>query len=169
MFDEYFNLGVISKVFSFKGEVIVRFDLNYPEILNNLTAFFLEINGELVPHQIEELTFQKKNFAKVKLQGVNTEQEAKNIVRTKIYLPDEFLPKLNNDEFYHHEIIGYTVFDQNNVNLGIISQVFDLPANPLIEILINNKEVLIPLSLLEKLNKEKREIKVVIPNGLLDV
>lgn len=169
MFDEYFNLGVISKVFSFKGEVIVRFDLNYPKILNNLNTFFLEINGELVPYQIEELSFQKKNFAKVKLMGIDTEISAKKIVRSNIYLPDEFLPKLDKDEFYHHEIIGFSVFNQHNEKLGEINQVYDLPSNPLIELIINNKETLIPLSLMEQINKKEKEIKVIIPNGLLDV
>lgn len=169
MFDEYFNLGAISKVFSFKGEVIIRLDLNYPEILENLQAFFIEQNEALVPYQIEDITFQKNNFAKVKLAGIDTEEAAKNIVRANIYLPDEFLPKLDQDEFYHHEIIGYTVINEQNKNIGVVKQVYDLPANPLIEVNYKEKDVLLPLSLMESFNKKEEKIYMVIPNGLLDV
>lgn len=169
MFDEYFNLGAISKVFSFKGEVVIRLDLNYPEILSNLNAFFIERKGELVPYQIEEISFLKSNFARVKLAGINTEEEAKKIVRANIYLPDEFLPQLSEDEFYHHEIVGYKVIDQNDMEVGKITQVYDLPANPLVEIIYENREVLIPLSLMESFDKKEEKIFMIIPNGLLDV
>jgi 16S rRNA processing protein RimM len=48
-FDEYFNLGVISKVFSFKGEIVARLDVEVPNLFDNLPAIFLEEKGNLVP------------------------------------------------------------------------------------------------------------------------
>ena len=41
-FDEYFNLGAISKVFSFKGEIVARFDVEVPNLFDNLNAIFIE-------------------------------------------------------------------------------------------------------------------------------
>ena len=138
-FNEYFNLGVISKVFSFKGEVILRIDVNYPEILAELKTIFIEKGDALVPYLIEDLSFQKQNFLKVKLQGIDTEDQAKAIVRSNIYLPDTFLPKLDKDEFYFHEIEGFDIYNENEELVGKVSTVYDLPSNPLVATVVNKK------------------------------
>lgn len=166
-FNEYFNLGAISKVFSFKGEVILRFDVNYPQILNNLKTIFVDQKGTLVPYIVEDLKFQKKNFAKAKLKGVDTEEQAKKIVRADIYLPDSFLPKLSDDEFYFHELDGFEIFDELGTLVGTVNTVFDLPANPMIETTYEGKDVLIPLNLLIKVDKKLKQVHIEIPNGLL--
>lgn len=168
-FNEYFNLGVISKVFSFKGEVILRIDVNYPEILANLQTIFIEQGDTLVPYLIEDLSFQKQNFLKAKLKGINNEDQAKAIVRCNIYLPDSFLPKLNKDEFYFHEIEGYEIYDQNNKLVGKVSTVYDLPSNPLVATMHNKKEVLLPLNLLIEVHKAEKKLILEIPEGIFDL
>jgi 16S rRNA processing protein RimM len=168
-FNEYFNLGVISKVFSFKGEVVARFDVDTPTFYSNLKAIFIEHNENLVPYFIEKIEIQQQGFARLKIKGINTEEEAKKIVRLKVYLPDTMLPKLEEDEFYFHEIIDYTIFDEEENEIGTVSQVYDLPGNPIIETIIDKKEVLIPLSLMLKTDKKEKKVWVTIPDGLLDI
>lgn len=168
-FNEYFNLGVISKVFSFKGEVVAKFDVDTPNFYANLKTIFIEHDENLVPYFIENIEIQQQGFARLKIKGINTEEEAKRIVRLKIYLPDTLLPKLDEDEFYFHEIIDYTIIDEDDNEIGTVSQVYDLPGNPIIETIIDNKEVLIPLSLLIKTDKTTKTVWVSIPDGLLDI
>ena len=149
--------------------MILRFDVNYPEILNDLKTIFVEQNGALVPYLVEDLKFQKKNFAKAKLAGVNTEEAAKKIVRANIYLPDSFLPKLSKDEFYFHEIEGFEIIDENNNSIGTVKQIYDLPSNPIVEANVDGKEVLLPLKLMMSLDKENKKIQLEIPQGILDL
>ena len=168
-FNEYFNLGVISKVFSFKGEVVAKFDVDTPTFYANLKTIFIEHNENLVPYFIENIEIQQQGFARLKIKGINTEEEAKKIVRLKIYLPDTMLPKLEEDEFYFHEIIDFTIIDENDKVIGVVSQVYDLPGNPIIETFIDKKEVLIPLSLMIETDKKQKKVWVNIPDGLLDI
>lgn len=168
-FDEYFNLGVISKVFSFKGEVIARFEVEVPHLFDNLPALFLEEKGNLVPYFVEKIEPQLNGFVRIKFKGIDTQEQAKKIVQCLLYLPDNLLPKLGEDEFYFHEIVGFTAYDEEDQELGKITEVYDLPNNPVAEILINGKEVLVPLNLMIELDKNNQKIYIEIPEGLVDL
>ncbi|MDA9066783.1 ribosome maturation factor RimM [Flavobacteriales bacterium] len=168
-FDEYFNLGVISKVFSFKGEILARLDVEVPNLFDNLPAIFLEEKGNLVPYFVEKLDPQINGFVRIKFRGIDTQEQAKKILKCLLYLPDNLLPKLKEDEFYFHEIFGFTAFDEDDKEVGEIVEVYDLPNNPVAEILINGKEVLVPLNLMIELDKKNQKIYIEIPEGLVDL
>ncbi len=168
-FDEYFNLGVISKVFSFKGEIVARLDVEVPNLFDNLPAIFLEEKGNLVPYFVEKLDPQINGFVRIKFRGIDTQEQAKKILKCLLYLPDNLLPKLNEDEFYFHEIVGFIAFDEDDKEVGEIVEVYDLPNNPVAEILINGKEVLVPLNLMIELDKKNQKIYIEIPEGLVDL
>ena len=168
-FDEYFNLGVISKVFSFKGEIVARLDVEVPNLFDNLPAIFLEEKGNLVPYFVEKLDPQINGFVRIKFRGIDTQEQAKKILKCLLYLPDNLLPKLKEDEFCFHEIVGFTAFDEDDKEVGEIVEVYDLPNNPVAEILINGKEVLVPLNLMIELDKKNQKIYIEIPEGLVDL
>ena len=168
-FDEYFNLGVISKVFSFKGEIVARLDVDVPNLFDNLPAIFLEEKGNLVPYFVEKLDPQLNGFVRIKFKGIDTQEQAKRILKCLLYLPDNLLPKLGEDEFYFHEIVGFTAFDEENMEVGEIVEVYDLPNNPVAEIIIDGKEVLVPLNLMIELDKKNQKIYIEIPEGLVDL
>lgn len=168
-FDEYFNLGVISKVFSFKGELIARFDVEVPNLFDNLTALFIEEKGNLVPYFIEKIEPQLNSFVRIKFRGIDTQEHAKKLLKCDLYLPDTLLPKLGEDEFYFHEIVGFMAMDEEGKEVGKIVEVYDLPNNPVAEILIDGKEVLVPLNLMIELDKKGEIIHIEIPDGLVDL
>jgi 16S rRNA processing protein RimM len=168
-FDEYFNLGVISKVFSFKGEIVARFDVEVPNLFDNLNALFIEEKGSLVPYFVDKVEPQLNNFVRIKFRGIDTQEQAKRLLKCELFLPDNLLPKLEEDEFYFHEIVGFTAFDEEDNEVGSITEVYDLPNNPVAEILIEGKEVLVPLNLMIELDKKNQKIYIEIPEGLIDL
>ena len=168
-FDEYFNLGVISKVFSFKGEIVARFDVEVPNLFDNLNALFIEEKGNLVPYFVDKVEPQLNSFVRIKFRGIDTQDQAKKLLKCELFLPDNLLPKLSEDEFYFHEIVGFTAFDEEDKEVGKIVEVYDLPNNPVTEILIDGKEVLAPLNLMIELDKKNQKIYIEIPGGLVDL
>ena len=168
---ECFELGLVSKTYSFKGEVILFLDCDDPTHYYGIDAVFLEINKQLVPFFIENSSISKKNQLRVRFEGVDDEAAAKRIVKKKAFLPVTALPKLEDDQFYYHEIEGYTVFDKETGEVGVLETVVDNPGNTLLQIDYNGNEALIPLNdrTLIKVDKEAQEIHLDIPEGLLDV
>ena len=96
-------------------------------------------------------------------------EQAKKLLKCDLYLPDNLLPKLKEDEFYFHEIVGYTAFDEEGKEVGEVVEIYDLPNNPVAEILVEGKEVLVPLNLMIELDKKNKKLHIEIPDGLVDL
>lgn len=168
-----FSLGHIAKLHGYKGEVSLFFDTDHPDEYANLDAFFIELNGILTPFFIESLTFKNNGFAKVKLEGIDSEVEAKQLLKQTVYLPLEILPALTGTHFYDHEVIHFKVIDKNYGEIGEIKSIIDNASNPLIQIWnsTKQKEVLLPLhqEFILEVNREKKQIIVEALPGLIEM
>ena len=166
-----FQLGYIAKLHGFKGEVSLFLDVTNPEDYTSLDALFIDINNHLTPFFVEQLRLKNKGFAQLKLEGVNDEQSARKLLRKEVYLPAEILPELEGNHFYDHEIIGFKVVDQQYGEVGKLQQVVDFKTNPLLQVLKEEKEVLIPLidGLIQKVDRKKKELIIKAPPGLIEL
>jgi 16S rRNA processing protein RimM len=169
--EDCFELGVISKLHSFKGEVILFVDSDEPEHYYHLDAIFLEINKQLVPFFIEKASVHKINQLRIRFEGVENEQDAKALLKKKVYLPLTALPQLNDNQFYYHEIPGYTLLDDQGMEIGKITEVIENPANVLLNVLYKDNEALIPIndSTFKSIDKKNKTLRVFIPEGLLEL
>ena len=170
--EECFELGIISKLFSFKGEVILYLDSDQPEQYYDLDMVFLEINKQLVPYFVEKSgVHNKANQLRVRFDTVDDEEGAKRIVKKKAYLPLTELPKLKDDQFYYHEVKGFMMHDQDDKEVGKVLDIIENPANTLAEVSYKFSEALIPLNdqSFISIDKVNKIIKVSIPEGLLDI
>jgi 16S rRNA processing protein RimM len=166
-----FYLGKIVKKYSFKGEVLIKLDTDEPELYEHLDALFIDLRNSLVPFFIESSQLHRSELLRVKFEDLDTEQDADSILKCDVYLPLEFLPKLEGDKFYFHEVIGFTVEDVNYGNVGIIKSVNDSTSQALFEIDRNGIEILIPMNdaFIKKVDKKKKLIIVETPEGLIDL
>ena len=169
--DKCFNLGHVSKLNGFKGRVMIFLDVDDPNYYKKLDVMFIDMNGGLVPFFLEEYQLKQKGFALVKFEGVDSEHQAKALLRKQIYLPEEALPKLQGNQFYFHEVKGFTIVDVNYGKVGEINQVLDFSNNPIFEILIDDKEVMIPAShdIIKGLDRENKTFTIDAPDGLIEM
>ncbi|MDX1651693.1 MAG: ribosome maturation factor RimM [Brumimicrobium sp.] len=167
-----FNLGYVAKLHGYKGEVSLFFDVSSPEVYGSLDAVYIDLNGILTPFFIESLKMRDKGFALVKFEGVTSEIDAKAILRKDLYLPLEVLPKLSGTNFYDHEVIGFSVIDENFGEVGEVVQIIDFKINPLIQIESREgKEVLLPLieGLVKYVDRKNKALTVHAPEGLIEL
>ncbi len=166
-----FQLGYIAKLHGYKGEVSLFLDVTNPEDYRTLDAFFIDINGQLTPFFVQSFQLKNKGFAAVKLEGVDSENDAKVILRKSCYLPLSVLPELDDKHFYDHEIIGFQLIDTNYGEVGLIEQVIDNNVNPLIQVMNGEKEVLIPFinGLVQKVDRQSKTLHVTAPEGLIEM
>ncbi|HLT52665.1 MAG TPA: ribosome maturation factor RimM [Flavobacteriaceae bacterium] len=166
-----FYLGKIVKKYSFKGEVLAKLDTDEPELYENLDAVFVELRNNLVPFFIESSQLHKSELLRIKFEDVKTEQDADTLIKSDLYLPLDLLPKLDDDKFYFHEIIGFKVIDTNFGEVGIIKGINDSTAQALFEIDRNGTEILIPMNdeFISKVDKKNKTIFVETPEGLIDL
>jgi len=166
-----YHLGYVAKLHGFKGEVSFFLDVTDPSEYASLDVVYIDINNQLTPIFIESFQLKPRGFAAVKLEGVDSENDAKNILRKNLYLPVSELPELTGTSFYDHEVVGFTLVDQSFGEVGTIQQIIDLAVNPLIQVDANGKEVLIPFvkGLIQEVDRVGKRLIVKAPEGLIDI
>jgi len=169
--EDCFYLGKIVRKYSFHGELLIKLDTDEPELYENLDAVFIDYRNTFIPYFIESSQLHKSDLLRVQFEDVTTEADADSLLKCDVYLPLEFLPKLDGNKFYFHEVIGFKVEDLNYGVVGTITGVNDSTAQALFEIEKDGKEILIPINdeFIETVDRAKKTIMVNTPQGLIDL
>lgn len=169
--EDCFYLGKIVKKYSFKGEVLIKLDTDDPEIYTQMESVFVDFSDTLIPFFIESSSLHKSSLLRVQFEGVDSEAKADEIVGLDLYLPLSLLPKLDDDQFYYHEIIGFVAEDLQFGVIGTITGVNDSTAQALFEIENQGKTILIPVNddFIRKIDKAQQKIIFQTPEGLIDL
>lgn len=169
--EECFYLGKIVRKYSFKGEVLIKLDTDEPELYTEMESVFVDYNNNLIPFFIQESALHKSTLLRVRFEDVDNEQKADEIIGLEVYLPLSFLPELDDDQFYYHEIIGFTAEDVSFGKIGIVTGVNDSAAQALFEIDRDGKQILIPVNddFIKKVDKKNKVLLLDTPEGLIDL
>lgn len=169
--EECFYLGKIVSKFSFKGEVLVKLDTDEPESYTKMESVFVNYNNNLVPFFIEKCSLHKSDLLRIKFEDVDSEEDADDLMKAELYLPLTLLPKLEGNQFYYHEIIGFTIVDTGFGEVGIIKAINDTTAQALFEVDRSGVEILIPMNdeFIDEIDRKSKTITVRTPEGLIDL
>ncbi len=165
-----FELGKIIKPHGLQGELQIYLDVDEPTAYKNLESVFVEINDNLVPFFVESLSLNG-NKGIIAFEDVESFEDAEKLRDHKLHLPLALLPELPDGKFYYHEVIGYTVVDQQEGALGTVASILSGKAQDLLEMDYQGKEILIPLidEIVLGANHEDKTLNVNLPKGLLDL
>ena len=166
-----FYLGKIVKKYSFKGELLVKLDTDAPEMYTGMESVFVEIHKNLIPFFIKKSSLHKSTLLRVKFEDINNDSEADRLLGAKLYLPLELLPTLSGNQFYYHEIIGFTVNDVSFGNIGTITGINDNTAQAIFEIDREGIQILVPIvdGFIKKVDRDNKTILLEVPEGLIDL
>ncbi|UOV00100.1 ribosome maturation factor RimM [Chryseobacterium daecheongense] len=167
--DCYF-LGKITRRHGLSGNVILKLDTDQPELYNKLESIFVEINGLLVPFFIEKSSWSKSDALNIFFKN-SSEAMVDQVLGKSVYLPLATLPKLSGKQFYYHEVIGFTILDEEDNNCGEIESINDQTAQHYFLSRLNGKEIVVPIikDWILEVNREEKFIKMQLPEGLMDV
>lgn len=168
--DKCFYVGRIVKTHGLKGEVTLRIDNEQFDEIEELNYFLLDVKDTLIPFFVEDIVYHS-NKAFVLFQDLKTVEAASQLVGTSVYLPLDLLPEKEGNDFYSHEVVGFTVFDEERGELGTVQEIIEYPTQSLIQIVIDGKEVLIPIhdDIIKDVDREGKKIYIIAPNGLIDM
>ena len=163
-------MGQILKPHGIKGELKVLFyNENSNSLENNQIVFLKNLDNEIIEYKIERIFYSlKKN--RVKFFDINTIGEAEELRGYSLNILRSDLPKLDKNEYYLNDLVGYLLIDDSNKNYGIVSDVLVLPANNVLSVTMGNKEYLIPLidDVILDINQEEKKIIIDPIKGLFN-
>jgi len=166
-----FFLGIITKKYSFKGEMIIKFEGDYSKIYLDLKSIYIELSGSLICFKINKIQKHKSFFLRILIDGIDNENDAEKFLNKNVYLPLSLLPPLSGKSFYYHEIYDFIAVDNKENEIGIIKSVKDLKKQSLFVIDHKGSEIFVPIhnDLIENIDREGKKIKINLPEGLIDV
>ena len=137
-------------------DYIVTKDLHIGQIENNLSSLKLE----------NKVGDGKK--MKFKFQGIDSRNEAENIVGKTIYIDST---KDDNINFIGENVVGFSVETESGKKAGTLKDVMWLPDNDVYIILKDGKELLVPIldEFIISLNMDEKKLIIADVDGLLDI
>lgn len=166
----YINIGKLVAAHGLTGELLLLHELGKKTSLKGLQALFIEEKkGSFIPWFIESSKIKSEDEIYIKLEGVNTRESALKLVQKKIWIREADYKKYA-AKSSPANLLGYLIINEQDT-LGEILEVIEQPHQLLCRLEIKGKEVLIPLheETLKKINHQKKEVIVNLPEGLLDV
>ncbi len=168
--EDCFRIGTVLKTKGLKGELNIYVDFDGIEDIT-FTTVFIETAGKLVPYFVESIKYLQKNAAYLFLEDVDTIEKASLLSRKDIYLPNKLKPKKKKSEFTLLDLVGFTAIDENEGELGKITDVHEYPQQLLAAVTYKNCEVLFPLNeeTVKSIDVVKEIVMVDLPDGLLEI
>lgn len=168
--NDYYYLGLITKPFGYKGQVIIYLDTDEPERYADLQAVFIAEGGEYIPYMIEEIQLRGDHTAIVKFEDIDGES-AKSLLKSELYLPMSELPPLTGNNFYYHEVIGFTIIDKEKGDIGTCKDFLDVNGQSIMVIDHLGKEILIPAvdDFFDEIDRANQKMHIHAPEGLIDI
>jgi 16S rRNA processing protein RimM len=157
----------LGKAHGVKGEVSFQFD---DDIFDRVDADYLvlDIDGILVPFFMEEYRFRNDTVCLVKFCDIDTQQRAQELTGCDVYFPRALAEEADND-LSLASLVGFTIVSApDGFPVGIIASIDDTTANILFE-LENGRLIPANDDLIVDIDTEHRQIRMNIPEGLLDI
>ena len=168
--EDVYRIGIINKPHGVHGELLFTFD---DDIFDQVEADYIVclMDGILVPFFFESYRFRSDSTALIKLEGIDTEQQARRMTNVEVYFPKEHAEKLDDNELTWNYFVGFVIKDINKGEIGKVTDVDDSTINTLFVVDHKGNEVLIPAQedFMVDMDRKKKVITMHLPEGLLEL
>lgn len=124
-------VGAVAGAFGVRGEVRIKSFTATPEDIFDYAPFRDDAGAPVLT--VQSWKHLKDGFAAY-TEEITSREEAASYKSVRLYARRDVLPQLNDDEFYHADLIGMAVRDLANAPLGVVKAVHNFGADDLLEV-----------------------------------
>lgn len=169
-------IGKFQKTHALKGELNAILDIDAEYILEG-NAIIVEIDGIYVPFYTSGIRSKGQTSYLIKLNGIETESEAKQFVNKIIYASKQQLApffELSEEEIINDsELLGYKIVEiEDEKTIGTVVEIDSSTSNLLFIVESpDGKKIFIPAvdDFIQKIDDKNRIIRMSLPSGLIDL
>ena len=174
--EDFFQVGIITATHGLRGEVKVYPTTDDAKRFKRLKEVILALSedGQLSKEkslvlEIESVKFFKQ-FVILKFKGLDRIEDVEKYRRYSLFVSRSNAVRLRRDEYFVADLIGLTVLDEDEMEIGILKDVMETGANDVYVITLKEgEELLLPAikQCILAVDVEAGFIKVHILDGLL--
>jgi 16S rRNA processing protein RimM len=136
--------GIILKPKGLKGEVKVQLVTDFLESFLKRKEYYTgRSEDDAVPRKVLSAKMYQ-GFAYMLFEGIESREMAEAVAGHQVFVTGDALVPLSGDRAYIHELTGLTVYDEEGEKIGTVSDVLNMPAHDVYEILTGTRKVLVP-------------------------
>jgi len=138
---ERLSIGKIVGAHGLRGEVRLRIWSHFPERIPKLAYVYIE--DEPVPRKLRRARIQGE-IALLALEGIETREAAEELQGRVVRIDLAQAAPLGEDEYYHFQLIGLRVRDEQGTLLGELVEILETGANDVYVVQTAHGELLLP-------------------------
>ena len=154
---EFLVAGKLRKSHGLKGEMWIEVLMDFPELFDREISAFIGEKYKKVA--IKSFRFAGK-LGLILFEGYENPESLRSFNNAYLYFESKYFPKLQNEEFYHHELIGLEVKNNLGDVVGTLTKILVIGANDVYVITPyeGNEDILIPAieSVIQKIDIESK-------------
>lgn len=168
--EEVYKIGRFNKTHGVKGELQFTFT---DAVFDRVEADYIlcRMDGILVPFYLESYRFRSDASALVKLEDVDTQEQAARFVNTEVYFPKKLAEESPLEELTWDYFVGFAVEEVHYGELGVVEEVDQATMNTLFIIKKADCELLVPAceEFIREIDHEHRILRLELPEGMVTV
>ena len=163
-----YPLGRISKTHGYNGTVVLVSDRPLDDDAERLKEIFVVIDGLQVPFPVEELVLLTDTSAYMQLEFVDNQNEALELVGCHVYATTAV--HIQEIKAGWEQWTGFAVHDTKFGRIGIIQKMEDYNGNIVMQVMDNDREILISLypELITTMDKNNKILHISAPDGYFE-
>jgi 16S rRNA processing protein RimM len=163
--------GNIIKTHGVKGEVLVQVFSDDLSDYKTLESVFVEIKQKQIPFFLTSFNFATQKRCIIGFEDVESVEAAKSLVGADIYIPISEMAEADENRFSYQVLMGFTVIDSIQGELGTISNFFQKTGQDLLMMDYKEAEILIPVTdeIVTSIDITTKRVFTTLPEGLIEI
>ncbi|MCH8496288.1 MAG: ribosome maturation factor RimM [Balneolales bacterium] len=141
----FVSVGHIVRVHGTSGEVVIAPEFDETEIYTEAQLFYLRKRHQYMPVRPESVKPVRKGDRQsffVKFEHITNRTEADALKNVEVFLPEDQIPQTDSD--LAEELQGFNVVSEDGTVFGVVIDVLDNPAHPLLQVKDNDGAFFVP-------------------------
>lgn len=165
---ELVQIGSIYRAHGVKGVMKMRVVPEFMDDLLELEAVFIDTSKGTLPHFIRKVEAIADDMALLQLEEVDSKEKATALIKCAVLARDEDL-SVELEEWESLE--GYFIIDHLAGEIGVITEIMEMPHQDLAKVQYQGRAVLIPIheDLVTNVDETDKKIYMQLPEGFFEV
>lgn len=167
---QYYKIGKLVSAFGVQGEMILLHSLGKKTAIKGIRAIFLEDHkSSFLPYFVQASRMKNEKEIYVALEDIHSREAALKLIQKEVWMEEKDFEKFT-AKTAPISLLGYYLIDKDE-DIGEIDEVIEQPHQVLCKIIVEGKEILIPLhqETLLKVDNKNKKVFVDLPDGLLEL
>jgi 16S rRNA processing protein RimM len=164
---EFLVIGKLGRPHGLHGEILMVVYTDFPDRIEPGETFF--VGPRYQPIKLIKRRPHTRGML-VTFEGYHVREKIAELRNQLVYVRTSDRPPLEQGEYYHHQLLGLQVIDENSKPLGLLSSILETGANDVYVVRDQTgAEILVPAidSVVLDIDLEHKQIRVHLLAGLL--